>query len=247
MNILLVTSEVTFMPLNYSSLIKNTIKSNIEDIKGLLLIENLNLNTIKSTFGLRYVGAKNISNQLFKNMLSLRNDERVKVCQEYNIPILKSKSVNSSKVKEWLKTNKIDLILNLRTRCIYKKDVLKIPNIGCYNIHHGVLPKYRGTMCDLFALSEGRNPGFSIHKMTTKIDAGDIFETHEIEYKGKNYFEYLSKTQTHEISAVNRFIAKIKKNKNEITMIKNICINPVMTKTPNLSQVKTLIKKGMIL
>ena len=60
-----------------------------------------------------------------------------------------------------------------------KIDILKIRNkkIRCFNIHGGLLPKYRGVNTNFWPHknSESNSIGLTLHELTDKIDSGDIY------------------------------------------------------------------------
>ena len=247
MKILLVTSQVTYMPNNYALLFEELFKSISKHICAVGIIKNLDLDIGKSLIGLRIAGAKNISKTLINNIISLPKDQRKKICQKYKVPVFLWRNMNDPEVASWVKKNQIDIILNLRTRCIYKNRILHTPKIGCFNLHHGILPKYRGTLCDLYALSEGRPAGFSLHKMTKTLDAGEIMATKEVSKGDKDYLAYLHKTVYAEAKAISNFIEGILENNSLPKGKRNMCVDPVMTRSPNKENIKSLLDQGMIL
>lgn len=236
------------MPGNYDSLFKKLLELEHAHIKGLALLQNMDRSILKSTAGLFYLGAKRIAFQLCKNIAELPLQKREKLFSDYNIPIFTWPNMNTASALGWVKKNDIDLIINLRTRCIYKTEILKAPKIGCINIHHGILPKYRGTLCDLYALSENREAGFTIHEMNEKIDAGLILKTKNVSIKGEvNYLDYLRRTGEIEAKELSSLIREINKNKSLPDGITNSCDRPIFTRNPNREQIRDFIKKGMIL
>ena len=246
MNVVLVTSRVTYIPDNYYGLFSEVLKYYPQGIKALVVLDNFDFSILKNIIGLRFLGAPRMSNTLLKNVLELQKRKREKLFENLNIPVLSFKSMNSPEALAWIKEQQIDLVANVRTRCIYKRPILEAPQIGCINIHHGLLPKYRGTFCDLYALYEGREAGFTIHQMTPKIDAGQIL------YKGvvskgedKDYLAYLKRTGEIEGRALAEVFKQI-----ETRGLKgepNTCEAPIFTKNPNKEIIKDMLKKGMLL
>ena len=103
-----------------------------------------------------------------------------------------------------------DIIVNARTRDIYRKEVLAIPKIGCINIHHGILPDERGVMCDLHALAAKKPAGFSIHLMTPKLDDGDILKTCVVTSSGgRDFLDHVAIGAKMEAKAVGKLLEKI--------------------------------------
>lgn len=245
MKVVIVTSQITYVPKNYLGLLEKVILNDQNrSIYGLIILENLDKSVVKSALKLYLVGARKIASQLLKNIFSLRKMEREILFKNHQREVVSFKSMNDPEAIEWLKKNDIDLVVNARTRCIYKKMVLSAPRLGCINIHHGLLPEYRGTLCDLYALTEGRNAGFSIHEMTSKIDAGTIYKKIEVSNSEKDYLNYLDMAQNKEGEALIELIREIEKLNHLPTGIPNQCANPIFTKNPTLKQIRYFLKKG---
>lgn len=220
------------------------------DILGLAEIRTLDAALIKTILKMPLAGVNHLPLQLTRNIFEHKAlKKREILCARYQIPLLAWESMNSDHALEWVKENKIDLILNLRTRDIYKAPILEAPTLGCVNIHHGLLPYYRGTFCDLYALSEGRPAGFSIHKMEKRIDDGEIYDVVEVARHIKNYQQYLALTIQKEIRALNLFIEKVALH-NELPMALYFDLEKEKisyTRNPNLKKIKSLKKQGFIL
>lgn len=82
--------------------------------------------------------------------------------------------VNSEEVRDILLTNGVDLLI-LTSTPIIKKIILDIEGLTIFNAHTGWLPKYRGLDANLKAMRDGQPPGVSVHKVTKKIDGGEVY------------------------------------------------------------------------
>ncbi|MDN5279591.1 MAG: methionyl-tRNA formyltransferase [Clostridiales bacterium] len=210
-----VTSDVTYVRDNYLSLLqKITLPENLPEgcqIAGAVLLKVPTKLLLKNIIGLQLLGAPDVSFALLRNMLKARlNDPRVKLLQQRGIEIFRCSSVNKPEALEFLAGLKPDLMVNMRTRNIYKKPVLDLPSVGCINIHHGLLPENRGTMCDLWAWIEDRPVGFSIHWMNEKIDDGDILERCQIDTTGcRSYIDIPYRSSQFEADCLLRCIGRI--------------------------------------
>ena len=154
--------------------------------------------------------------------------------------------MNEDWLVDWVQSNEIDLIINLRTRCIYKEAILNAPRLGCLNIHHGILPKYRGTLCDLYALSEDRPAGFTIHGMVKKIDAGRIYHAEEVsDGSEKDYVHYLSQTAYKEGMALADLLEEVVRSGALPEGEPNTTEKVVFTKTPQRPEILKLKEMGM--
>ncbi len=249
MNVVLMTSNVTFVPKNYYDFLESLLERSAPLIKGVVFIDNIDLKLIKTIFGLWTLGCTGMARQLSENLLLNPIDARKRLLAKYKIPYIYSKSANFPEVAEFLKSLDADLVVNARTRSIFKKEILSLPRLGCINIHHGLLPEYRGTMCDLFSLSQGKPAGFSIHRMTEKLDDGTILKRKVVDGgTAKNYLEYLEKTGSVEGETLAEILEEIVMQDRLPEGEKNICESPFYFKTPNSrSQIRDLKSKGIVL
>lgn len=96
--------------------------------------------------------------------------------------VLSTLNVNATPTLEVLKTFEPDLILVAAFGQILKEEILKLPRLGCYNVHGSLLPKYRGAAPIQRAIWEGeKTTGVTIQRIVKKLDAGDIVLKKEIE------------------------------------------------------------------
>jgi len=207
MKVVLVFSQITYVPGNCYPLLQEVLKRQSTKIAGVVLLRNLTPDIFLSVIWLYTLGCTRMAGMLLFNLINLFADERGKLVSAYGIPVLQPKSMNDPWVIDWVKNNQIDCIINVRTRCIFKKEILNAPKFGCFNIHHGILPIYRGMYCDLYALFERRPAGISFHKMNLKIDDGNIIYTREISNSDDiNYINYLGRIYKYEAELIHRFI-----------------------------------------
>lgn len=248
MKILIVTSQVTYIPNNCLDFLSEVMSKNSKHIAGLVLLKNLSIDLFSKTLWLYGMGCSNFANTLIRNTYELFLGKRESLFRKNNLPVFKLNSMNDPKMINWVKENEIDLIINLRTRCIYKKEILNAPSLGCINIHHGLLPKYRGIFGDLYALYENRPAGISIHQMSEKIDNGQILYTKVISNKReRNYIKYLSGTGHGETILVTKLLNYIEQHGDMPKGMENKSTQPIYTKTPNKYDIRKMQKRGMIL
>jgi len=248
MNILLVTSDVTYIPRNYADVFETLLEQAGDHIVGLVVLKEFSWSLIKRTVGLYSIGCTGLASALTRNMLGLLLERRGKLFCKEHLPVKHADTMNSPEMCEWIREQHIDLIINLRTRCIYKKPILEAPRLGCVNVHHGLLPKYRGTLCDLYALNENRPAGFTIHQMNERVDAGRILAKETVSEPGeKDYLAYLTRSSKAEGEALARLIQEIVERDVLPTGEPNTCEDPVFTRTPGPEELKALLAQGMIL
>ena len=182
----LVTSEVTFVGENYHQVILSLATD--PHIVGLLIIKNRapmlsGLGLLAAASG----AAPRFGLQLFKNNLFPRTADKVKAYKKEGKEVFFTDDINTPETLSYLRSLNLDLIVNARSRCFFRDDVLALPRLGCINIHHGLLPFQRGVMCDFWAHMHGKPFGFTVHQMTKKIDDGPILRVEEVKLPPKSY------------------------------------------------------------
>lgn len=249
MKILVVTSEVTFVPDNYNQFLEGLLKglSNEKDlvVEFVILTNNSLLLSLKGLF-LIFSGARHIGFHLIKNSFFALFKDR----KHFKVPIHYFKNPNSPEFVKFVKDYQADLLVNARTRYIYKSKILAAPRLGSINIHHGLLPGYRGTMCDLWALLDDRPTGFSIHIMEKKIDNGAIIRRvrttspHEHSLR-KNFARLIYESSMREGAEMAQLLITIKKTNTIPIEQQNITANPIYTKNPDFYTIRKMLQKGI--
>lgn len=93
---------------------------------------------------------------------------------DIDVEVLNPSSVNLNVINK-VKSINPDIIFSIYYRKILPNSLLKIPRLGCINIHPSLLPKYRGPIPTAWAIENGENNfGITIHYMDDGIDTGDI-------------------------------------------------------------------------
>jgi methionyl-tRNA formyltransferase len=86
-----------------------------------------------------------------------------------------AKSVKDSSFAHQIRTDDVDVLLNIHSLHVISTQVLEAPKIGCFNLHPGPLPRYAGRNPACWALYFGETThGVTLHGMTPEIDAGPI-------------------------------------------------------------------------
>ena len=98
------------------------------------------------------------------------------VAGEHGIPVHTPASVNAPDFVEFLRdTVRPDLIVSVAASQIFKEPLLRVPPMGCINIHGALLPRYRGMLPSFWTLYNGeREGGVTVHYMNPGIDDGAI-------------------------------------------------------------------------
>lgn len=246
MKVLIVTSQVTFVPENYDRLIVGL--AELPQVGGLLVLKNWDSSVFIKALGLMLSGASKTGLQLIKNRFGNSQRNRINAYSCVGKPIWNLDTINCNEAINVVRDNGFDLIVNARTRFIYKKAILSAPPLGCINIHHGLLPDQRGTMCDLWSLYEGKPAGYSIHRMSEKIDDGDIICVSQVDNGNcKNYSEYLLRASISELNVVRKILADIEKNGDVARYPNEQREMSPHYRNPDFSQIREIRKKGLII
>lgn len=246
MRYLLITSRITYIPDNSINFYEKLLKTEKKSISHVVFVENFSFYIIKKIFLLYTVGAYSIATNLLKNIFSLFYDKRANLCKNLNIPTTSIHSTKDLKLEQVISEHKIDVIINFRSREIVPENLLKLPKLGWINIHHGILPKQRGLFCDLYALFLNQPVGFSIHKMNSGIDEGEIYTTHYMKNSNtKNYCTYLKNLALPEAEELIKLMETI----NQLGTLpygkKNTGDDIIINRTPSYIQIKKMIEAGV--
>jgi methionyl-tRNA formyltransferase len=66
-----------------------------------------------------------------------------------------------------------DLLISVACPYILKDKLLSLPPLGCINIHHAPLPRYKGMMPTFWQMYHGEQQvGVTIHTMAARVDEG---------------------------------------------------------------------------
>lgn len=185
--ILLVTQEDPFyLPLFFERFLGNT----HDEILAIAILPSLDrglLSVAKQLYnlyglkdfmflGLSYLRARLLD--MASYFLPLKKLYSIKaIARKRSIPVLKLKDINSKDFLQYLKNNlKPDLIVSISASQIFRDELLKIPPLGCVNLHAGPLPKYAGMMPSFWVLARGeKETAVTLHSMAGGLDRGEIF------------------------------------------------------------------------
>jgi methionyl-tRNA formyltransferase len=242
MKALLVTSRVTFVPRNYDDLVVPL--ATCPHIGGLLVLDNASLSLAARAAGLLLSGAPRLGRTLLRNLLGPSARRRARAWTRAGKPVFRARSINSPEVAALVRDHGFDLVINARTRQIYRERILRTPRLGCINVHHGLLPDQRGTLCDLWSLAERRAAGFSIHVMAPAIDAGPILARVRLP-DDRDYVSYLKRSTRVEADTLRAVLARIEA-RGAVEGAPNVAsAELVVRRDPDRHRIRALRKEGV--
>ena len=102
---------------------------------------------------------------------------------EKNLKLFQPEKItNNTEFKNEIKNLMPDLVCVVSYGVILPKSFLKIPPLGCINVHPSMLPKYRGSAPIQWAVLNGdKTTGVTVMYLNEQMDAGDIITQKEVE------------------------------------------------------------------
>lgn len=95
-------------------------------------------------------------------------------CEEHNIPLVYTPATNHADTVNYFKESGAELGISLGNGYIAGK-VFNVPKFGMINLHGEILPDYQNAQSVIWQIYNGSGQtGYTIHKISKKIDAGDI-------------------------------------------------------------------------
>jgi methionyl-tRNA formyltransferase len=103
------------------------------------------------------------------------------VALQRRIPFATTPSLVSARTVELCREAGADLGLSLGNGYIPER-VFSIPRLGMINVHHELLPEYKGAQSVIWPLHAGvARTGFTIHRIDNHIDTGEILYRQELD------------------------------------------------------------------
>ena len=116
------------------------------------------------------------------------------LCRVYNIEVIHQNGIHQAEFLDTLRQKNLDLIISVAASSVFKQELIDIPQLGCINIHHAPLPRYRGMLPNFWQLYHGeKTVGLTIHKINPRIDEGEIILQKEIPVESGESLDHLIK------------------------------------------------------
>jgi methionyl-tRNA formyltransferase len=95
------------------------------------------------------------------------------LCKAFGVPYERVGNPNSAEFVRGVQNREADVLVSVACPAILKENLLGVPPMGCINIHHAPLPRYKGMMPTFWQMYHGeRQLGLTIHYMAARIDEG---------------------------------------------------------------------------
>ncbi len=104
------------------------------------------------------------------------------VAEAHHLPLAQPIKVQGEEFLATLKELDADLFIVAAFSEIFREPFLKMPRLGCINVHPSLLPKYRGAAPIERALMAGeKRSGVTIMALNPLVDAGDMLAVEEVD------------------------------------------------------------------
>ena len=109
------------------------------------------------------------------------------------INVLQPEKMNDAALLNELSSIKPELIAVVAYGKILTEEILRLPELGCINVHASLLPKYRGAAPIAWAIINGeKKTGITTMLMDKGLDTGDILLQEELQIRDDDTTETLS-------------------------------------------------------
>src|SRR3990167_6615155 len=114
------------------------------------------------------------------------------IAKSHNIPIFQPKTLRDENVQKEMRALNADVMIVVAYGLILPESVLKIPRLGCINIHPSLLPRWRGAAPIPRSIEAGdTETGITIMQMDKGMDTGPILKQKKIKLAGTETSENL--------------------------------------------------------
>lgn len=95
------------------------------------------------------------------------------LCKAHRVTYEEIENPNAQDVIHRMRARRPDVLVSVACPYILKEAVLSVPPLGCVNIHHAPLPRYKGMMPTFWQMLHAeKNVGVTVHYMAAKVDEG---------------------------------------------------------------------------
>jgi methionyl-tRNA formyltransferase len=139
------------------------------------------------------VGVARLTTRFARAKLTGRSIARL--AAERSVPMIPATSVNASEYLDEVRRLAPDVIVSVAAPEIFRKEILRIPRLGCINIHSGRLPVYRGMMPTFWQMLHGEPAvTVTVHEMAEALDAGKILGTVTVPLRSQDSLDRVIRT-----------------------------------------------------
>lgn len=138
----------------------------------------------------------------------------MQLAKAYGIPCGHITNPNDEEFRRSLAERAPDVIVSVACPYILKAPVLGIPRLGCINIHHAPLPRYKGMMPTFWQVfNREKSVGVTIHYMNEAIDEGNGLLRDQMEIlPGESLDHLIKRSKRHGAHCMARVLKQVRRN-----------------------------------
>ena len=167
------------------------------------------------------------------------------LCRAYGIHYQSIGNPNSAEFVKEVEERQCDLIVSVACPYILKERLLGVPPLGCINIHHAPLPRYKGMMPTFWQMYYGEDSvGLTIHSMSEKIDEGSALLQEELPIEpGETLDDLIRRSKRHAAHCLAKVLRDIASD--------NVTTRPLNEEPgsyftfPTLTQIREFHRRGL--
>ncbi len=146
--------------------------------------------------GFVQLGAGAILDRFLGTLSAARGAKRyhtiAQLCRAYDIPCHHIGNPNDAAFLSALQQRGSEVLVSVACPFILREPLLRLPPLGCINIHHAPLPRYKGMMPTFWQMYHGeKSVGVTVHYMEPEIDSGDALLSEQIEIERGESLDHL--------------------------------------------------------
>lgn len=133
------------------------------------------------------------------------------LCRAYDIPFARIDNPNDPELVSGVRQRRPDLLVSIACPYILKEPLLALPHLGCINMHHAPLPRYKGMMPTFWQMYQGeKTVGVTIHYMNAKVDEGAALFQGDLEIQpGESLDELIRRSKRHGAHCMARVLSQM--------------------------------------
>ena len=165
--------------------------------------------------GLARLGLRGINSRALSLMPANRGSNRfysvAQICRAFGIHHESIGNPNRDEHVSRIASLRPDLLVSVACPYILKARILGFPPLGCINVHHAPLPRYKGMMPTFWQMYHGeKNVGVTIHYMAARVDEGAaLFQDQVAIRDGESLDSLIRRSKRHAAHCMLRVLRQI--------------------------------------
>ena len=165
--------------------------------------------------GMARIGAEVVASRVLGLVPRERNASGyhtlAQLCRAYGVPYQPMESPNAKEFLAKVKERQAGVIVSVACPYILKEALLSLLPLGCVNIHHAPLPRYKGMMPTFWQMYHGeKKVGVTVHYMAAKVDEGAALLQDELEIEpGESLHNLIRRSKRHGAHCMARALRQI--------------------------------------